>query len=61
MEKKVSSKILEYEISMKLCEYLKRKMVMDDRMYDYVINRLMKKQEGEKRKVNDVRNNQILA
>lgn len=46
---KVSSKIIEIEISIKLLEYLKRKSVIDDGMYNYVVNKLMNKIELEKK------------
>ncbi len=50
---KVPSKIIEIETSIKLFEYLKRKSVIDDDMYNFCINRFMKKQELEKNKIDD--------
>lgn len=35
---------LEIELSIKLVEYLKRKNAIDDGMYGYVINKLVKKE-----------------
>ena len=52
-ENKVPSKIIEIETSIKLLEYLKRKNIIDDGMYNFCINRLMKKQELEKSKIDD--------
>ncbi len=49
---KVSSKIIEIETCIKLLEYLKRKSVIDDGMYNFCINKFMKKQELEKAKIN---------
>ena len=53
MENRVSSKIIELETSIKLLEYLKRKSVIDDGMYNFCINKLLKKEELEKSKIND--------
>ena len=50
---KIPSKIIEIETSIKLLEYLKRKNVIDDGMYNFCINRFMKKQKLEKDKIND--------
>ena len=50
---KVSSKIIEIETSIKLLEYLKRKSVIDDGMYNFCINRLMNKIELEKNRIDD--------
>lgn len=50
---KVPSKIIEIETSIKLLEYLKRKSVMDDEMYNFCINRLMDKLTLEKNRIND--------
>ena len=50
---KVPSKILEIETSIKLLEYLKRKSVIDDEMYNFCINKLLNKIEFEKSKIND--------
>ena len=63
---KVPSKIIEIEISIKLLEYLKRKSVIDDGMYNFCINRLMNKIELEKNRIddeyiNDLNNYKILT
>ena len=50
---KVPSKIIEIEISIKLLEYLKRKSVIDDGMYNFCINRLMNKLTLEKNRIDD--------
>ena len=50
---KVPSKIIELETSIKLLEYLKRKSVIDDGMYNYCINKLVRKIEIEKNKIDD--------
>ena len=50
---KVSSKIIEIETSIKLLEYLKRKSVIDDGMYNFCINKLLNKIELEKNKIDD--------
>ncbi len=50
---KVPSKIIEIETSIKLLEYLKRKNNIDDGMYNFCINKLLKKQELEKNRIND--------
>ena len=49
----VPSKIIELETSIKLLEYLKRKSVIDDGMYNFCINRLMNKIELEKNRIDD--------
>lgn len=56
---KVPSKIIEIETSIKLLEYLKRKSVIDDGMYNFCINRLMNKIELEKNRIDDNYINQI--
>lgn len=53
MKNKVPSKIIEIETSIKLLEYLKRKSVIDDEMYNFCINKLLKKEELEKSKIDD--------
>ena len=63
---KVPSKIIEIETSIKLLEYLKRKSVMDDGMYNFCINKLLNKIEIEKQKqdeeyINDLNNYKILT
>ena len=50
---KIPSKIIEIETSIKLLEYLKRNNTIDDGMYNFCINKLLKKQELEKSKIND--------
>lgn len=50
---KVPSIIIELEISIKLLEYLKRKDVIDNGMYNYCINKLLKKEEIEKSKTDN--------
>ena len=50
---KVPSKIIEIETSIKLLEYLKRKSVIDDGMYNFCINKLVNKIDLEKNKIND--------
>lgn len=50
---KVPSKIIEIETSIKLLEYLKRKSVIDDGMYNFCINKLLNKIEFEKQKQDD--------
>ena len=50
---KVPSKIIELETSIKLLEYLKRKSVIDDGMYNFCINKLLNKIEIKKSKIND--------
>ena len=52
-ENKVPSKIIEIETSIKLLEYLKRNNTIDDGMYNFCINKLLKKEELEKSKIND--------
>ena len=49
----VPSKIIEIEVSIKLLEYLKRNSTIDDGMYNFCINKLLKKQELEKQKQDD--------
>lgn len=53
MKNKVPSKIIEIEISIKLFEYLKRKNIIDDKMYNFGINNLLKKQNLKHFKIND--------
>ena len=50
---KVPSKIIEIETSIKLLEFLKRENVIDDGMYNFCINKLLKNLELEKSKIND--------
>jgi len=50
---KVPSKIIEIETSIKLLEYLKRRNIIDDGMYNFCINKLMNKTEIEKNIIND--------
>lgn len=49
----IPSKIIELETSIKLLEYLKRNSVIDDRMYNFCINKLIGKLELEKSKIDD--------
>ena len=56
---KVPSKIIEIETSIKLLEYLKRKSVIDDGMYNFCINRLMNKIELEKNRIDDEYKNDL--
>ena len=56
---KVPSKIIEVEISIKLLEYLKRKSIIGDEMYNFCINKFMKRQELEKSKISDNYTNNI--
>lgn len=63
---KVPTKIIEIETSIKLLEYLKRKSVIDDGMYNFCINRLMNKLKLEKNRIddeyiNDLNNYKILT
>lgn len=53
MKNKVPSKIIEIKISIKLFEYLKRKNIIDDKIYNFGINNLLKKQNLEHSKIND--------
>ena len=46
----VPSKIIEIETSIKLLEYLKRKSVIDDGMYNFCINKFIDKIELENQK-----------
>lgn len=50
---KISSSIIEIEIDIKLFEYLKRKNVIDDGMYDFCISKLFRDLELERSKIND--------
>lgn len=52
-ENKVPSKIIELETSIKLLEYLKRKNIIDDGMYNFCINKFLNKIETEKSKINE--------
>lgn len=47
---KVPFKIIEIETSIKLLEYLKRRNIIDDGMYNFCINKLLNKIEIEKQK-----------
>ena len=65
-ENKVPSKIIEIETSIKLLEYLKRKNIIDDGMYNFCINKLLNKIEFEKQKqdeeyINDLNNYNLLT
>ena len=50
---KIPSRIIEIEINIKLFEYLKRENIIDDGMYNFCINKLLKNLELEKSKIND--------
>lgn len=50
---KIPSRIIEIEINIKLFEYLKRENTIDDGMYNFCINKLLKNLELEKNKIND--------
>lgn len=63
---KVPSKIIEIETNIKLFEYLKRRNIIDDGMYNFCINKLLNKIEIEKQKqgqeyINDLNNYKILT
>lgn len=63
---KVPSKIIEIETSIKLLEFLKRKSVIDDGMYNFCINKFMSKIEIEKQRqdeeyINNIDNYKILT
>ena len=63
---KIPSKIIEIETSIKLLEYLKRRNIIDDGMYNFCINKLLNKIEFEKQKqdeeyINDLNNYKILT
>ena len=51
---KIPSKIIETELNIKLLEYLKRNNTIDDGMYNYCINKLVRKIEIEKNKIDDI-------
>ena len=62
----IQSKIIELETSIKLLEYLKRKSFIEDRMYNFCVNKLIEKLELEKSKIdndyiNDTNNYKILT
>ena len=50
---KIPSRIIKIEISIKLLEYLKRRNIIDDGMYNFCINKLLHKIELEKSKIDD--------
>lgn len=63
---KISSKNIEIEISIKLLEYLKRNSVIDDKMYNFCINKFINKLELGKKKyddnyINNINNYKILV
>ena len=65
-ENKVPSKIIEIETSIKLLEYLKRRNIIDDGMYNFCINKLLNKIEIEKQKqdnqyIDDLNNYKLLT
>ena len=63
---KIPSRIVEIETSIKLLEYLKRRNIIDDGMYNFCINKLLNKIEMEKQKqddeyINDLNNYKLLT
>ena len=63
---KVPSKIIEIDTNINLLEYLKRRNIIDDGMYNFCINKLLNKIEIEKQKqgqeyINDLNNYKILT
>lgn len=63
---KIPSKIIEIETSIKLLEYLKRRNIIDDGMYNFCINKLLNKIEIEKQKqdnqyIDDLNNYKLLT
>ena len=63
---KIPSRIIEIETSIKLFEYLKRRNIIDDGMYNFCINKLLNKIEMEKQKqddeyINDLNNYKLLT
>jgi hypothetical protein len=52
-------KIIELETSIKLLEHLKRNNVIDDGMYNFCVNKLIRKLELEKSKIDDDYINEI--
>lgn len=50
---KIPSRIIEIDLNIKLFEYLKRENIIDDGMYNFCINKLLKNLELEKSKIND--------
>ena len=63
---KIPSRIIKIEISIKLLEYLKRRNIIDDGMYNFCINKLLNKIEIEKQKhgqeyINDLNNYKLLT
>ena len=63
---KIPSRIIEIETSIKLLEYLKRRNIIDDGMYNFCINKLLNKIEFEKQKqddqyINNLNNYRILT
>lgn len=49
----IPSKIIELEISIKLLEYLKKINIIDDGMYGFCTDKLIKKIAFEKNKIDD--------
>jgi hypothetical protein len=63
---KIPSKIIEIETSIKLLEYLKRENTIDDGIYNFCVNKLLKSLELEKSKIdneyiNNIDNYKILS
>jgi hypothetical protein len=48
----IPPRIIEIEINIKLFEYLKRKNIIDDGIYNFCINKLLHNLELEKSKIN---------
>lgn len=61
MENKISSIIIEIETSIKLLEYLKRNNIIDKGIYNYCINKLLKKEELVKDKIDNQYNYNLLT
>ena len=62
---KIPSRIIEIETSIKLLEYLKRRNIIDDGMYNFCINKFLNKIEFEKKQddkyINDLNNYKLLT
>jgi hypothetical protein len=56
---KVPSKIIEFELEIKLLEYLKTNKIIDDGMYNYSVNKILNKITLEKNKIDDYYINNI--
>lgn len=63
---KVSSRILELELEIKLIEYLKNNKIIDDGMYNYIVNKIINKINLENNKINyeyenDIKNYKLVT